>query len=60
MSENTNVDPIDLNLYFERFINPKRSSPPDFDIDTPGKSGMRSLIIFSRDMAIVILRFWAL
>jgi DNA-directed DNA polymerase III PolC len=29
----TNVDPIDLNLYFERFINPNRSSPPDFDID---------------------------
>ena len=27
------LDPIDLNLYFERFINPKRSSPPDFDID---------------------------
>jgi len=29
----TDVDPIDLDLYFERFINPKRSSPPDFDID---------------------------
>ena len=29
----TNVDPIELNLYFERFINPKRTSPPDFDID---------------------------
>ncbi|TFH38469.1 MAG: DNA polymerase III subunit alpha, partial [Bacteroidia bacterium] len=29
----TNVDPIELNLYFERFINPKRSTPPDFDID---------------------------
>ncbi len=29
----TNIDPIDLNLYFERFINPGRSSPPDFDID---------------------------
>jgi len=29
----TNVDPIDLNLYFERFINPTRPSPPDFDID---------------------------
>ncbi len=29
----TNVDPIELDLYFERFINPKRSSPPDFDID---------------------------
>jgi DNA-directed DNA polymerase III PolC len=29
----TDVDPIDLDLYFERFLNPKRSSPPDFDID---------------------------
>ena len=29
----TNVDPIELNLYFERFLNPKRTSPPDFDID---------------------------
>ncbi len=29
----TDVDPIALNLYFERFINPKRSSPPDFDLD---------------------------
>lgn len=29
----TDVDPIELNLYFERFINKYRSSPPDFDID---------------------------
>ena len=29
----TDVDPIDLDLYFERFINYYRSSPPDFDID---------------------------
>lgn len=29
----TNVDPIELDLYFERFINPYRASPPDFDID---------------------------
>lgn len=29
----TNVDPIDLDLYFERFINVHRNSPPDFDID---------------------------
>lgn len=29
----TDVDPIKLNLYFERFLNPRRSSPPDFDID---------------------------
>lgn len=29
----TDVDPIELDLYFERFINPRRTSPPDFDID---------------------------
>ena len=29
----TDVDPIELDLYFERFINPYRTSPPDFDID---------------------------
>jgi len=29
----TDVDPVDLDLYFERFINPYRTSPPDFDID---------------------------
>ena len=29
----TDVDPIELDLYFERFLNPQRSSPPDFDID---------------------------
>jgi error-prone DNA polymerase len=29
----TNVDPIELDLYFERFINLYRTNPPDFDID---------------------------
>ncbi len=29
----TDVDPIELNLYFERFLNPERTSPPDFDLD---------------------------
>jgi len=29
----TDVDPIELNLYFERFLNAQRTSPPDFDID---------------------------
>lgn len=29
----TDVNPIDLDLYFERFLNPHRTSPPDFDID---------------------------
>jgi error-prone DNA polymerase len=29
----TDVDPIELDLYFERFLNIYRSSPPDFDMD---------------------------
>ncbi|HEY0898727.1 MAG TPA: DNA polymerase III subunit alpha, partial [Sphingobacteriaceae bacterium] len=29
----TDVDPIELDLYFERFLNKQRTSPPDFDID---------------------------
>jgi len=29
----TNVDPVELDLYFERFLNTERTSPPDFDID---------------------------
>lgn len=29
----TDVDPIELDLYFERFINLYRRNPPDFDID---------------------------
>ncbi len=29
----TNVCPIRYNLYFERFLNPGRSDPPDIDID---------------------------
>ncbi len=29
----TDVDPVELDLYFERFINPYRVTPPDFDLD---------------------------
>ena len=29
----TEVDPIEQNFYFERFLNKSRSSPPDIDID---------------------------
>lgn len=29
----TDICPIELDLYFERFLNPSRKSPPDFDID---------------------------
>ncbi|HIP38525.1 MAG TPA: DNA polymerase III subunit alpha [Desulfocapsa sulfexigens] len=31
--EITNVCPVKHNLYFERFLNPGRSDPPDIDID---------------------------
>ncbi len=29
----TDIDPIQYDLLFERFLNPERVSPPDFDID---------------------------
>lgn len=29
----SDVDPLELDLYFERFLNPDRTSPPDFDLD---------------------------
>jgi len=29
----TDVDPLKLDLYFERFMNPHRQNPPDFDLD---------------------------
>ena len=29
----TEICPIELNLYFERFLNKNRNNPPDFDID---------------------------
>lgn len=29
----TDVCPLELDLYFERFLNPQRKAPPDFDID---------------------------
>ncbi len=35
--EITNIEPIGWELYFERFLNPERPSPPDFDIDIADK-----------------------
>ncbi|AZZ59989.1 DNA polymerase III subunit alpha [Oenococcus sp. UCMA 16435] len=32
----TTIDPIKYDLYFERFLNPKRVQLPDIDIDVPG------------------------
>ena len=36
--EITQVDPIRHKLYFERFLNPERSDPPDIDLDICWKS----------------------
>ena len=33
LTEITDIDPLRYNLLFERFLNPERVSPPDFDID---------------------------
>jgi DNA polymerase-3 subunit alpha len=33
LTEITNIDPLRYNLLFERFLNPERVSPPDFDVD---------------------------
>ncbi|WP_052304187.1 DNA polymerase III subunit alpha [Caldithrix abyssi] len=39
----TQVDPIRHNLYFERFLNPQRSDPPDIDLDICWKNRDRVL-----------------
>lgn len=45
----TDVDPLELNLYFERFINEERSSLPDFDVDFPSDQRHRILdYVFKR------------
>ncbi len=45
----TDVDPIGLDLYFERFLNSGRSCPPDFDIDYSWKDRDKvTSYIFSR------------
>lgn len=33
----TDIEPVGWELYFERFLNPERPSPPDFDIDIADK-----------------------
>jgi DNA polymerase III subunit alpha len=36
-TEITDIEPLSWELYFERFLNPERPSPPDFDIDIADK-----------------------
>ncbi len=52
----TDVDPLELDLYFERFINPSRKSPPDFDIDFSWRDRQdMTRYIFSRFPTAVLL-----
>ena len=44
----TSPDPIRHNLFFERFLNPARTTPPDIDTDLCSRRGMRSLPTPSR------------
>ncbi len=37
LADITDIEPISWELYFERFLNPERPSPPDFDIDIADK-----------------------
>ena len=37
LSNITNVDPLKYDLYFQRFLNPDRISPPDIDLDFADK-----------------------
>ncbi|MCD4756418.1 DNA polymerase III subunit alpha [bacterium] len=46
--EITDIEPIGWELYFERFLNPERNSPPDFDIDIADK-GRDKLIQYTID-----------
>ncbi|MCL7765333.1 DNA polymerase III subunit alpha [Polaribacter sp. Z014] len=52
----TDVDPVELDLYFERFINPFRASPPDFDIDFSWKDrNIMTQYIFDRFEHVALL-----
>jgi error-prone DNA polymerase len=40
----TSVDPVGLNLLFERFLSEERDEPPDIDLDTPSGDQREQLI----------------
>jgi DNA polymerase-3 subunit alpha len=44
----TDVDPIELGLQFERFLNPERTDWPDIDIDFP-KSRRHEILDYARE-----------
>jgi len=67
----TDIDPIHFELFFERFLNPDRVSPPDFDVDfcqkrrdevidyvqnKYGKTHVAHIITFGKLQARMVLR----
>jgi DNA polymerase III alpha subunit len=44
----TNICPLELDLYFERFLNLNRKSPPDLILTGVGRAGYHSRIYFNR------------
>ncbi len=67
----TEIDPLQYNLFFERFLNPERVSPPDVDIDFGdlgrdrvidyvrkkyGENNVTQIITFGRMMARGVVR----
>jgi DNA polymerase III subunit alpha len=60
----TNIDPIEYNLLFERFLNPERISMPDIDIDfdDAGREKVFEYIIqkYGRDKVAQIVTFGTL
>jgi DNA polymerase-3 subunit alpha/error-prone DNA polymerase len=53
----TNICPLELDLYFERFLNLNRKSPPDFDIDWR-KSGIPFSNTFLIDTVEIVWLLW--
>ena len=52
----TDVDPLELDLYFERFMNLFRANPPDFDIDFSHRDRpMMTQYIFDRFENVALL-----
>lgn len=52
----TEVDSIQFDLLFERFLNPERISMPDFDIDFVTEIGTRSSSMSDKNMARIMCR----
>ena len=48
--EITDLDPIEFDLIFERFLNPDRISMPDFDIDFCEENETKFLNILKRNI----------